>query len=144
VVAETRTTAGNVLAVAQSGHRLLEEALQALPVKSAYLDGELCALGSDGVPSFSRLQAAMDEGRTGELVFYAFDLLHLDGRSTAERSLIERKERLQRLFKEDLPALRFSEHVLGDGPRFRAEACRLGLEGMISKRIDRAYAPATL
>jgi ATP-dependent DNA ligase len=57
------------------------EALQALPVMSAYLDGELCALGSDGVPSFSRLQAAMDEGRTGELVFYAFDLLHPTARA---------------------------------------------------------------
>ena len=122
-------------------YRRTIEALRALPVKSAYLDGELCALGSEGVPSFSRLQAAMDEGRTGELVFYAFDLLHLNGTSTAALPLIERKERLQRLFKKDLPAVRFSEHVLGDGPRFRAEACRLGLEGVISKRVDRAYAP---
>jgi hypothetical protein len=44
-------------------------------VKSAYLDGELCALDADGVPQFSRLRAAMDEGRTDELVFFAFDLL---------------------------------------------------------------------
>ena len=110
-------------------YRRTIEALRALPVKSAYLDGELCALGTDGVPSFSRLQAAMDEGRTDELVFYAFDVLHLDGKSTAQLPLIERKERLQRLFKKDLSAVRFSEHVLGDGPRLRAQACRLGLEG---------------
>jgi bifunctional non-homologous end joining protein LigD len=46
-------------------------------VKSAYIDGELCALNADGVPVFSRLQAAMDEGRTDQLVFFAFDLLFL-------------------------------------------------------------------
>ncbi len=49
------------------------EALGSLKVKSAYLDGELCALNGDGVPVFSRLQAAMDEGRTDQLVFFAFD-----------------------------------------------------------------------
>ena len=53
------------------------QALHALPAKSAYLDGELCALSADGVPVFSRLQAAMDEGRTDQLVFFAFDLLFL-------------------------------------------------------------------
>ena len=51
------------------------EALGALKVKSAYLDGELCALDGYGVPVFSRLQAAMDEGSTDQLVFFAFDLL---------------------------------------------------------------------
>jgi ATP-dependent DNA ligase len=53
-------------------YRSTIEALRSLPVKSAYLDGELCALRSDGVPAFSRLQAAMDEGQTGQLVFFAF------------------------------------------------------------------------
>jgi bifunctional non-homologous end joining protein LigD len=82
-----------------------------LKVKSAYLDGELCALYPDGVPSFSRRQG-MDEGRTGELVFFAFDLLFLNGESTAHLPLIERKERLQRLFKKEISGLRYSEHVL--------------------------------
>jgi hypothetical protein len=71
------------------------KALRSLKVKSAYLDGELCALNADGVPVFSRLQAAMDEGRTDQLVFFAFDLLFLDGRSTAQLPLIQRKERLR-------------------------------------------------
>ncbi len=119
------------------------EALARLPVRSAYLDGELCALDAVGVPVFSRLQAAMDEGRTGDLVFFAFDLLHLDGTSTAQLPLSERKARLQRLFnrKKKLAGLRYSEHVAGDGPRVRVEACKLGLAGVISKRADRAYAP---
>jgi bifunctional non-homologous end joining protein LigD len=117
------------------------EALGSLKVKSAYVDGELCALNSDGVPVFSRLQAAMDEGRTGDLIFFAFDLLYLDGKGTAALPLLERKERLQQLFAKELPGLRYSEHVVGDGPRFRAQACKLGLEGAISKRADRPYAP---
>ena len=116
-------------------------ALQSLKAKSAYIDGELCALNSDGVPVFSRLQAAMDEGRTDQLVFFAFDLLFLNGKSTAEVPLIERKARLQRLFRKEIDGLRYTDHVAGDGPRFRAQACRLGLEGAISKRADRPYAP---
>jgi bifunctional non-homologous end joining protein LigD len=122
-------------------YRSTIEALAKLPVKSAYLDGELCALWPDGLPAFSRLQAAMDEGKTGELVFFAFDLLYLDGESTAQLPLIERKKRLQRLFKKEIDGLRYSEHVVTDGPRFREHACKLGLEGVISKRIDRPYAP---
>ena len=91
------------------------EALRSLKVKSAYLDGELCALNADGVPVFSRLQAAMDEGRTDQLVFFAFDLLFLNGESTALLPLIGRKERLHRLFRKEIPGLRYSEHVVGDG-----------------------------
>jgi ATP-dependent DNA ligase len=109
-------------------------------VKSAYLDSELCALNGDGVPVFSRLQAAMDEGRTDQLVFFAFDLLFLNGLSTAQLPLIKRKDRLQRLFKKEIRGLRYSEHVAGDGPAFRAHACKLGLEGAISKQADRPYA----
>jgi DNA ligase D-like protein (predicted ligase) len=122
-------------------YRRTIEALRALPVKSAYLDGELCALRPDGVPAFSRLQAAMDEGRTDELVLYVFDLLFLDGESTARLPLIERKERLHALFAKQITGVRYSEHVLGDGPRFRRHACQLGVEGAISKRSDAPYAP---
>ena len=116
------------------------EALRSLKVKSAYLDGELCALNADGLPVFSRLQAAMDEGNTDQLVFFAFDLLFLNGKSTAQLPLLKRKERLERLFNKEIQGLRYSEHVFTDGPRFRQHACKLGLEGIISKRIDRPYA----
>jgi bifunctional non-homologous end joining protein LigD len=122
-------------------YRRTLEALSALKVKSAYLDGELCALDGYGVPVFSRLQAAMDEGSTDQLVFFAFDLLYLNGESTAQLPLIQRKERLQRLFKKEIGGLRYSEHVAGDGPQFREHACKLGLEGVISKQSDRPYAP---
>lgn len=55
--------------------------------------------------------------------------------------MIERKARLQRLFRKEIDGLRYTEHVTGAGPRFRAQACKLGLEGAISKRADRPYAP---
>ena len=58
--------------------------------KTAYLDGELCGIGDDGLPSFSRTQAATDGSRGMRLVYYVFDLLHLDGRDIASRPLIER------------------------------------------------------
>jgi DNA ligase D-like protein (predicted ligase) len=122
-------------------YRRTIEALGSLRVKSAYVDGELCALNADGVPVFSRLQAAMDEGRTDQLVFFAFDLLFLNGKSIAQLPLLKRKERLQRLFTKEIDGLRYSDHVVGDGPRFRAQACKLGLEGAISKRADQPYAP---
>ncbi|SEP49365.1 DNA ligase D [Rhodospirillales bacterium URHD0017] len=122
-------------------YRRTIDALGSLRVKNAYVDGELCALNSDGVPVFSRLQAAMDEGHTDQLFFFAFDLLCLNGEDTAQLPLIKRKEQLKRLFKNEIHGLRYSEHVVSDGPRFREHACKLGLEGVISKRIDRPYAP---
>jgi ATP-dependent DNA ligase len=61
--------------------------------KNAYVDGELCGVGDDGLPSFSQTQAASDGERGVRLVYYAFDLLHLDGRDTSSRPLIERKGR---------------------------------------------------
>ena len=86
-------------------------------MKSAYLDGELCALNAEGAPVFSRLQAAMDEGRTtDELVFFVFDVLFLDGESTPRLQLIEPKKRLQTLFArkgvKKIAGMRFSEHVM--------------------------------
>ena len=74
-------------------------------------------------------------------MFVAFDLLHQNGESTAQLPLIERKERLKRLLKKEIQGLRYNEHVTGDDPRFREHACKLGLEGVISKRADRPYAP---
>ena len=103
-------------------------ALRSLPVTTAYLDGELCAVGPDGVPVFSRLQAAMDESRTDELILFVFDLLFLEGESIAALPLIERKEHLRSLLANEVPGFRFSDHVVGGGPRFREHACRLGLK----------------
>ena len=72
-------------------------ALAKVRAKTAFLDGELCGIGDDGLPSFSQTQAASDGQRGVRLVYYAFDLLHLDGRDTASLPLIERKALLEPL-----------------------------------------------
>ena len=72
-------------------------ALAQIRAKTAYLDGELCGVGDDGLPSFSQTQAASDGERGVRLIYYAFDLLHLDGRDTAAFPLIERKALLEPL-----------------------------------------------
>ena len=107
---------------------------------SAYLDGELCGIDDAGLPSFSRTQAASDGERGVRLVYYAFDLLHLDGRDTANLPLIERKALLQPLIA-DSPGLQFNDHETGDGELVRKHAGQLGFEGVVSKTIDAPYAP---
>jgi ATP-dependent DNA ligase len=70
-------------------------ALAAVRARTAYLDGELCGVGDDGLPNFAETQAATDGARGVRLVFYAFDLLHLDGRDTTHLPLLERKAQLE-------------------------------------------------
>ena len=72
----------------------IPEAVATLGARQAYLDGDLCGVFPDGITSFSMIQAASDAGNAAELVYFLFDLLHLDGDDVAARSLIERKARL--------------------------------------------------
>jgi ATP-dependent DNA ligase len=108
--------------------------------KTADLDGELCGVGADGLPSFAETQAATDGERGARLVFYAFDLLHLDGRDTAGLPLIERKALLQPVV-DGIPGLQFNGHETGDGELIRRHACQLGFEGIVSKTAGATYAP---
>ena len=114
-------------------------ALAKVRVENAYLDGELCGIGGDGLLSFSLTQAASDGGRGVRIVYFAFDILHLDGRDTASQPLIERKALLQPLVA-DIPGLQFNDHEAGDGELVRRHACQLGFEGVVSKTIDAPYA----
>ena len=72
-------------------------AVEALPVRQAYLDGELCGVRPDGTTSFSLIQNASDSGNSDALVFFLFDLLHLDDEAIAPMPVAERKERLRAL-----------------------------------------------
>jgi ATP-dependent DNA ligase len=72
-------------------------AVEALPARQAYLDGELCGVRPDGTTSFSLIQNASDTGHGDALVFFLFDLLHLDGEAVSSRPVTERKARLQAL-----------------------------------------------
>ena len=112
-----------------------------LPARQAVLDGELVVLTRQGTTSFQMLQNAIHASTQDELVFYAFDLLYLDGYDLRGAPLIERKELLRALFAgfPDSDALRYSDHVVGNGKAFHAQACRFGLEGIIAKRADSRY-----
>jgi ATP-dependent DNA ligase len=85
-------------------------AVASLGARQAYLDGELCGVGPDGVTSFSMIQAASDSGNAAALVFFLFDLLYLDGGDLTARPLIERKARLAALLSNVRPPLRYSDH----------------------------------
>ena len=108
------------------------EAFRALPVREAAIDGEL-VVDVNGASNFSALQAALSEGRTERLTFYAFDLLYLDGYDLTGTPLIDRKEALRALVGDGAGALRFSDHFEESGELVLRHACRLGLEGVISK-----------
>ena len=115
-------------------------ALATLKVKSAYLDGELCGVRPDGVTSFELMQQASDRGGAG-LVYFVFDLLDLDGEDLAALPLLDRKTRLAALLEKPPDGIAFSAHETCDGEAFRRAACRHGLEGVVSKRVDRRYLP---
>jgi bifunctional non-homologous end joining protein LigD len=106
----------------------------------AIVDGEVVVVHK-GRANFSELQAELAAGRQGRLVYYAFDLLWLDGRDLRKRSQIERKDILQEVFQTyDLEApLLFSEHLTGDGQEIFEHAVKLNWEGIVSKRADAPY-----
>ena len=117
------------------------KALAAISAQQAYIDGELCALAESGVTSFGLLQAATDNRLTGSLIFFAFDLLYRDGENLLPAQLADRKERLRRLLERHEGSIRYCDHQVGLGPQFYHGACKLGLEGVVSKRLDAPYVP---
>ncbi|HUH13006.1 MAG TPA: DNA ligase D [Longimicrobiales bacterium] len=138
-----RIERGRVRLLSRSGKDWTERfpgvagALGALPCRSTLIDGEVVAFTEDGVSDFQRLQNASASGE--DLYYVAFDLLHLDGWDVARSPLTARKGLLERLLADGPAALRYSDHVVGSGPEFHANACKLQLEGIISKRADRPY-----
>src|SRR5205823_795967 len=93
-------------------------AVASLPARQAYLDGELCGVRPDGTTSFSLIQNASDTGNSDVLVFFLFDLLHLNGETITARPLRERKERLQALLSTASAPLHYSDHQIGRGQAF--------------------------
>src|SRR5438045_8950238 len=95
----------------------------------------------DGRTSFNMIQAASDSGNADALVFFLFDLLHIDGENLSDRPLTERKARLADLLRGIKPPLVYTDHQVGRGPEFYAEACKRGLDGVLAKRCDAQYVP---
>ncbi|CAM5774821.1 ATP-dependent DNA ligase [Labrys miyagiensis] len=117
----------------------IAEAADVLP--DCLLDGEVVALDAEGAPSFAALQAALSEGHSEDLVFFVFDLLFEGGEDLRELPLEERKDRLRSLLagSEAGSAIRFVEHFGTGGDAILNSACRLSLEGIVSKRLDAPY-----
>ena len=118
-------------------------AAAALPITDGLLDGEVCIVLPDGRTSFQMLQnASSGETAGGTLVYFVFDLLRLDGERLQALPLVERKARLKKLIgRRKTSRVRYAEHLEGDGRAFFNQACRLGLEGIISKRASEPYRP---
>lgn len=116
----------------------LASRFRAVKAKQALIDGELIVENDKGASNFTELVADLKAKRTSRLAFVAFDLLFLNGADCRPLTLADRKDLLKRI----LPPtgdIRFSEHLAGDGQQILDGACRLDLEGIVSKRLDRPY-----
>ena len=120
----------------------IAKAAAALRVESALLDGEVCMVLPDGRTSFQALQNAFSGGSRQGLVYFVFDLLYLDGRNLMPEPLDARKTALARVIgKRTRGRIRYAGHIEGRGRAAFEHACRLGLEGIVSKRRDQPYQP---
>lgn len=117
----------------------LKKALEGLPAVTALLDGEVVVESESGAPSFTELQADLSAGRADRFRYYLFDLLHLDGTDLRGTPLIERKAALAALLAGHDGTLTYSEHFEGRGATVFGHACRLGLEGIVSKLKTGTY-----
>jgi len=118
----------------------IAEALAALRVKSATLDGEGVICDGEGISNFDKLRAAMASKGSRNAFLYAFDLLEFNGRDMRDLPWEARRKALIALLRRGELGIRLSEHVEGcDGDVVFQSACRMGLEGIVAKRRDRPY-----
>ncbi|RWA69302.1 DNA ligase D [Mesorhizobium sp.] len=120
-------------------YRRIVQAAAGLPVKSAIIDGEAVVLGDTGLPDYQALERELGRPNSARLILYAFDLLYLNGRDLRNRPLVERKAALEKLLKDKAPTLTYAEHLEVSGREMFDHACRMGLEGIVSKRADAPY-----
>jgi bifunctional non-homologous end joining protein LigD len=117
-------------------------AKEASPLPDMIIDGEIAALDHNGAPHFSTLQAALSEGKTEDLIFFAFDLMFLDGVDVRPVPLRDRKAQLKKMLeaRKGKPKLiRYVEHFESGGEAVLKSACKLALEGIVSKKLDEPY-----
>ncbi|RQS21241.1 DNA ligase D [Burkholderia sp. Bp8998] len=120
--------------------RAQRDALAALDVDDAWLDGEAVVLGKNGLPDFQALQNALGAGHSDRVTLFLFDLLHLDGYELRDTPLTARRALLEPLIAGSDPArLRFSPDLGDDVASLIASACDTGLEGLIGKRAESRY-----
>jgi bifunctional non-homologous end joining protein LigD len=121
-------------------HRFQEIATDCEKLANCIIDGEICAVDRHGMPSFAGLQEALSSGKTATLIYYVFDLMWLDREDYRPWALSTRKKVLERLQKQlNQPRLRYVEHHEGSGAAMFKSACRLKLEGIVSKKVEATY-----
>jgi bifunctional non-homologous end joining protein LigD len=115
-------------------------AKEARSLPDALIDGEIVALDDDGVPHFSDLQAALSEGKTGKLIFFAFDLLAAEDMDLRRLPLRDRKARLKEMLDEHGDKnIRYVEHFEVEGDAVMESARGMNLEGIVSKKLSAPY-----
>jgi bifunctional non-homologous end joining protein LigD len=117
----------------------IADVLTRLRATELILDGEAVVADSRGIPDFGLLHADLAAGRQDRLLYYAFDLLYLDGLDLRGAALAERKRVLSQLLTGASERILYAEHLEGDGSEIHEHACAMGLEGIISKQQDAPY-----
>ena len=139
---------GKVRLITRNGHdwtaryAALAKALEALPCRSAVLDGEVVVQDPRGVTRLDLLEQALSEGASHAMTYYAFDLPYLDGHDLSAAPLVARKQALEALLAplvDTRSPVQLSDAFDGDGEALFAEASRMGLEGIVSKKADARY-----
>jgi bifunctional non-homologous end joining protein LigD len=140
---------GNVRFMTRRGHdwtrkfKSIGRALGKLGLKNAVLDGEVVALNDDGSWDFQLLQNSLKKGSEKSLVYYCFDLPHCEGFDLTRTPLLQRKLLLSSVLlsgdSSNQGVIRYSDHVQGKGQRVIEHACRMVMEGVVSKRANGLY-----
>jgi bifunctional non-homologous end joining protein LigD len=112
------------------------EAVNHLKVRSCLIDGEVLCCDERGLARFDVLRRRRNEGVA---FLYAFDLLELDGQDLRREPLEVRKQTLASLLRSSLPGVQFNAHLTHPGDIVFAHACKMGLEGIVSKRLGSSY-----
>ena len=115
---------------------LIVEAVGALQVRSFLIDGEAVACDGNGLPVFDRLRY---RGQDGAVFLFAFDLIELNGQDLRRDPIETRKRQLATLLRNALVGLQLNEHIAEPGDIVFRHACKLGLEGIVSKRLGSRY-----
>ena len=110
-----------------------------IDIDNAILDGEITSPIISGASSFEALQQTLTNNAQDRLHYYLFDALYLNGEDLRRQTLLERKDALRAVIPSRHPHIHFSNHFTDAGEDVLAHACRMGLEGIISKRTDATY-----
>ena len=141
-----RCERGEVRLLTRNGHDWtakmpgLAREVATLPVEFAWLDGEIVVLREDGLPDFNALQNAFDQRQMPELIYFLFDALFVDGVDLRGKPLRTRREVLEGIMaRHEQNHVRISQTFNADGASVLASACKMGLEGIIAKRLNSTY-----